>query len=107
MEQGIFITGRLIGTKVQTNTKRNSTETYSYDALGIDLPITNSFGVKTTITKEVRVSKDKMKDSSFIKSVQDNLIAIVKLEVGVGDYQNIFVSRHAILEVIEPSIQSS
>ena len=103
IEQGIYITGQLIGTKQGAYVNKVTGESFPYTALGISIPFVNSFQQQDSLIKEIRIGKDKLNDASFMKSLADNHNAIVKLEIGVGDYKNLYVVKHAILEVIQPS----
>jgi hypothetical protein len=96
---GIFIRGTLIGTKNDSNTNKKSGEVFNYTALGINLPFTNSFGQESTITKEIRISKNKLNDAAFMQSLKDNFNNLVELEIGVGDFKNLFVANSAVLKV--------
>jgi len=103
IEHGIFITGQLIGIKQGSYTNRQTGEVFPYTALGISLPFLNSFNQQDNLIKEIRIGKDKLNDASFMKALSDNCNAIVKLEIGVGDYKNLYVTKGAILEVVQPA----
>lgn len=107
MDCGIFIKGRLIGTKNGFNLKKGTGERFDYVALGIDIPFINSFNIVTSMVKEIRISLDKQKDAAFMKSLQENHLAIVELQIGVGDYKNLYVSKDAVLNVLEPAQQQA
>lgn len=100
IEQGIFIRGKLRGTKNDSFTNRQTGEVYPFTALGIDLPFTNSFGIRSFITKEVRISKDKLKDSSFMKTLNESFEKYVELEISIGDFKNLFVSNNCVITVL-------
>ena len=100
MDLGIFIRGRLIGVKNDKNTSKKTGEVFNYTALGIDLPFTNSFGVKSTITKEIRISKQKLNDAAFMKYLQEHHNKLVEIEIGIGDFKNLFVSSTAVITVL-------
>lgn len=104
MESGIFIRGVLIGTK-DGSYKNGKGETVNYKALGINVPITNSFGFESFISKEIRIGTQKLNDATFIKSITDNFNSFVELEVGFGDFSRIYVPNSAILKIIEPAAQ--
>lgn len=107
MEYGIFIKGKLIGVKTGFNTKKGTGERFEYVALGIDIPFVNSFGISSTLTKEIRISQDKQKDAAFMKSLQENHLAFIEIEIGVGDYRNLFVSKNAVINVLEKPLQAA
>jgi hypothetical protein len=97
---GIFIRGTLIGTKNDSNTSKKTGEVFNYTALGINLPFTNSFGQESTITKEIRISKTKLNDAAFMQTLKENFNKLVELEIGVGDFKNLFVANSAVLKVM-------
>ena len=101
MELGIFIRGQLIGTKNDSNTSKKTGETFSYSALGINIPFKNSFGHESIMTKEIRISKQKMNDAAFLKSLEDNYNKYVEIEIGVGDFRNLFVTQNATLTILD------
>lgn len=100
MDSGIFIRGRLVGVKDDSNTSKKTGEVFAYKALGVELPFTNSFGFTSSLIKEIRISKQKLNDAAFIKSLSDNNSKQIELEIGVGDFRNLFVANHAVLTVI-------
>lgn len=97
---GIYIRGLLIGIKNDSNTSKKTGEVFTYTALGVNLPFTNSFGLESMITKEIRISKQKLNDAAFMKSLQDNQGNQIELEIGVGDFKNLFVANKAVLNVL-------
>lgn len=101
---GIFIRGKLIGTKQDSNKSKVSGEVFPYTAIGINVPMTNSFGIKTFITKEVVISKDKLNDAAFMKSVNDSFEKDVELEIGVGNFKQMYVPITSVLTVLSKSI---
>lgn len=107
MECGIFIKGRLVGIKNGFNIKKGTGERFDYVALGIDIPFVNSFQMQTSMVKEIRISTDKQKDAAFMKSLEENYLAVVELQIGVGDFRNLFVSKDAVLNILEPAQQQA
>lgn len=101
MDLGIFIRGHLIGTKNDSNTSKKTGETFSYSALGINIPFKNSFGHESVMTKEIRISKQKLADAAFMKSLEENYGKLVELEIGVGDFRNLFVANNSVLTVLD------
>jgi len=100
MDSGIFIRGHLIGTKNDSNTSKKTGEVFNYTALGINLPFKNSFGHESTITKEIRISKQKLNDAAFMKSLEENHGKLIEIEIGVGDFKNLFVANGAVLTIL-------
>jgi hypothetical protein len=101
LQSGIFIRGKLIGTKTDSNKSKVSGEVFPYTALGINVPMTNSFGIKTFITKEIVISKDKLNDAAFMKSVNDNFEQFVEIEIGVGNFKQMYVPFTSVLTVLK------
>ncbi len=99
MEHGIFIRGTLIGTKDDSYRTKDG-QTKSFKALGINVPITNSFGFKSSLTKEIRISEQKQNDAAFMKSLSDNFQKEVELEISIGDYKQLYVPQSSILTVL-------
>ena len=97
---GIFIRGKLIGTKQDSNKSKVSGEVFPYTAIGINVPMTNSFGIKTFITKEIVISKDKLNDAAFMKSVNESFEKNVELEIGVGNFKQMYVPITSVLTIL-------
>lgn len=102
IEQGIFIRGTLVGVKQDSFVNRATSEVFPFTAIGICTPFVNSFGIETPMTKEIRISKEKLNDAAFMKSLSDNHMALVELEIGVGDFKNLYVGKSAVLNVLKP-----
>jgi hypothetical protein len=99
MEHGIFIRGTLIGTKDDSYRTKDG-QNRPFKALGINVPITNSFGFKSSITKEIRISEQKQNDAAFMKSLADNYQNDVELEISIGDYKQLYVPQSSVLTVL-------
>jgi hypothetical protein len=97
---GVFIRGKLIGTKNDNHKSKVSGELFPYTAIGINVPMTNSFGIKTFITKEIEIPKQKLNDANFMKTVNDSFEKFVELEIGVGNYKQMYVPITSVLTVL-------
>ncbi len=100
MEHGIFIRGTLIGTKDDSYKKKDG-QTQTFKALGINIPITNSFGFNSFLTKEIRISEQKQNDAAFMKSLSDNHQKQVELQISIGDYKQLYVPQNSVLTVLD------
>jgi hypothetical protein len=106
MDSGIYIRGVLVGTK-DGSYRNKAGENVPFKALGVNVPIINSFGFESFITKEIRIGTQKLNDAAFMKSLTDNFNNFVELEIGFGDFSRIYVPNNAVLNVIQTSNQLS
>jgi len=104
MESGIFLRGVLVGTRdIKRNYTNNNGEqkTTEYKEIGIEVEYKNTYGRSQTLTKNIRISEDKTRDASFMKSLSDNHLALIELPVNVGDFKSLYVDSSATVDVIQ------
>ena len=82
-------------------------EAVNYQAIGVDTLFVNSFGVETSITREIRLSKEQSSDAIFMRSLTDNHNKFIEVEIGVGDFKNIYVHKNNNIIVISADSQLS
>lgn len=105
IESGIFVRGVLVGTKTLTRNfkKDGQDQTTQQFYVGIERKFINNYNQEQTMYFDLLVSKEKQLDSSFMKSLQDNIYKIVELKVNVGDFRNIYIDKNSILTILEDS----
>jgi hypothetical protein len=106
MEKGIFLRGILVGTRVVNRNYTNAQgqpQTSTFTEIGIEDEYTNSFGRVQKITRSVRISAEKEKDAAFMKSLNDNHLALIEIPINVGDFKSLYVDSSATIEILETS----
>lgn len=100
IEMGLFLRGRLVGVKDDFEINTKTKERYDYKALGIEVPFINSFGMSSPLTKEVRIGQDKLNDAAFMKSLHDFQNDFIEVEIMVGGFKKLFVTKSAVISVL-------
>jgi len=105
---GTLVRGVLVGTKQNKNVwtdKQSQKQESTYNVIGIETSFLNGFNQEQTRIIEVRISTAKEKDSAFMKSLNDNHMAVVELPVILGDYRSVYTDSNAILTVLTPALE--